>query len=390
MGSGLLYVQAAQRLGLQPITLSADPSKYDHFAAKGVETIRVDTDDLEALIGECSRLQETYEIAGITSAADSFYATAAKLCRHFDVPGPNPEAVEQCCDKYTQRQLLAASALPIPAYRLAVNATEVKDSAAEIGLPVIVKPAVGCGSVGVRWCRTADEVAEHTGYLLSGNHRRQAAPRILIEEFVQGQQYWIDMMGDEVIGIAAMEFGPPPQFVYHEATYPAALTDEEEERISDVSLSCLRALCLGWGPANVELRWTKRGPVVIEVNPRLSGSPGPQLVQLAYGVDLITEHINLVIGNEWDLRRRHSRIAAARHLVADRDGTLDWIDGDSQAAAVSGVSEVKFYVEPKTRIARKGDYRDCFGHVIAASHTREQSKAILRHAVDLIHWSITS
>ncbi|MER9658094.1 acetyl-CoA carboxylase biotin carboxylase subunit family protein [Mesorhizobium sp. M0152] len=388
MGSSLLYVQAAQRLGLQPITLSADPSRYDHFAAKGAETIRVDTDDLDALISECSRLRATYDIAGITSARDAFYATASKLCRHFDLPGPNPEAIEQCLDKYTQRQLLAASGVPMPAYRLAANAAEVKASAAEVGLPVIVKPAVGSGSVGVRLCRTADEVVEHTNYLLGGQHIWQSAPKLLVEEFAQGPYYTAEIMGNEVIGIGTGDFGRPPHFVCRGFTYPALLSDDEHERIADVSLSCLRALGLGWGPTNVELRWTMRGPVVVEVNPRLAGTPFPQLVRLAYGVDLITAHINLVIGNEWNLRTRHSHIAAARHLVADRDGTLDWIDGESQAAAVSGVAEVKFYVEPKTPIVRKGDYRDCLGHVIAASSSLAQTEAILQRAVDLISWSI--
>ncbi|AZO22665.1 ATP-grasp domain-containing protein [Mesorhizobium sp. M1E.F.Ca.ET.045.02.1.1] len=389
MGSGLLYVQAAQRLGLQPITLSADPTRYDHFTAKGAETIRVDTDDLDALIRECSRLRATYDIAGITSAADSFYATASKLCRHFNLPGPNPEAIEQCLDKYTQRQLLAASGVPVPAYRLAANAADVADSAAEIGLPVIVKPAVGSGSVGVRLCSTADEVVEHTNHLLGGQHIWRSAPRMLIEEFAQGPYYTAEIMGNEVVAIGTGDFDCPPHFVCRGFTYPAQLTDDEYERIVAVSLSCLRALGLGWGPTNVELRWTTRGPVVIEVNPRLAGTPFPQLVRLAYGVDLITEHINLVIGNEWDLRRRHSHIAAARHLIADRDGTLDWIDGDSQAAAISGVTEVKFYVQPKKPILRKGDYRDCIGHVIAASFSLPRTEAILQRAVDVIGWSIT-
>ncbi|MER9058353.1 acetyl-CoA carboxylase biotin carboxylase subunit family protein [Mesorhizobium sp. M0910] len=389
MGSGLLYVQTAQRLGLQPITLSADPTRYDHFAAKGAETIRVDTDDLDALIRECSRLRATYDIAGITSAADSFYATVGKLCRHFDLPGPNPEAIEQCLDKYTQRQLLAASGVPIPAYRLAANAADVEDSAAEIGLPVVVKPVVGSGSVGVRLCRTADEVVQHTIHLLGGTHIGRSSPRILVEEFAQGPLCVAEIMGKEVIGISTLDFGPPPHFVYHENTYPAVLTDEEHERISDISLSCLRALGLGWGPTNIELRWTKRGPIVIEVNPRLSGSPGPQMVKLASGIDLVAEHIKLAIGGNVNLRRRRSQTAAAQFLVPDRDGILDWIDGASPAASVPGVAEVKFYINSQTPIVRKGDYRDCIGYVIAASPTLEQSKAILRHALDLIHWSIT-
>ncbi|GLS35548.1 hypothetical protein GCM10010869_11360 [Mesorhizobium tianshanense] len=196
-------------------------------------------------------------------------------------------------------------------------------------------------------------------------------------------------MGNEVIGICAADFGPPPHFVFHRCVYPALLRDDEHKRIADISLSCLQALGLGWGPTNIEFRWTKRGPVVIEVNPRLAGGITPQLVQLAYGIDLVTEHIKLVIGEEWNLRKRHSHTAAARFLIPDRDGILDWIDGDTQAAAVPGVAEVKLNVEPVTPIVRKGDDRDSLGYVIAISPSRAQTEAMLQRAVDLIDWSIT-
>ncbi|WP_145722610.1 ATP-grasp domain-containing protein [Mesorhizobium tianshanense] len=385
----MLYVQAAQRLGLHPITLSADPAQYDYLAAEGIEAIRVDTKNLDALIRECSQLRATYDLAGITSAGEVVYATVGKLCLHFDLPGPNPESIERCCDKFTQRQLLAEAGVPIPAYRLAANATDVESAAAEIGFPVILKPAVGNGSYGVRLCRDVDELAEHTTYLLGGKHIWRSAPRILIEEFAQGPYCWPAVMGNEVIGICAADFGPPPHFVIRECTYPALLRDDEHKRIADISLSCLQALGLGWGPTNIEFRWTKRGPVVIEVNPRLGGVLAPQLVQLAYGIDLVTEHIKLVIGEEWNLRKRHSHTAAARFLIPDRDGILDWIDGDTQAAAVPGVAEVKLNVEPKTPIVRKGDFRDWIGHVIAASPSLAETEGALQRAVDLIDWSIT-
>ncbi|RUX05676.1 ATP-grasp domain-containing protein, partial [Mesorhizobium sp. M2A.F.Ca.ET.037.01.1.1] len=266
---------------------------------------------------------------------------------------------------------------------------DVNSAAAEIGLPVIVKPAVGNGSYGVRLCRDVDELAEHTTYLLGGKHVWRSSPRILVEEFAQGPYYGADIMGNEVIGIAAADFDPPPYFVFRELAYPAPITDDEHERIVDVSLSCLRALGLGWGPTNVEFRWTKLGPVVIEVNPRLAGGITPQLVQLAYGVDLITEHIKLVIGEEWNLRKRHSHTAAVRFLVPDRDGTLDSIDGGSRAAALPGVADVKLYIEPNTPIVRTADYRDRIGHVIAVSPNLAQTKAIVQRAVDLIDWSMT-
>ncbi|MER9521709.1 acetyl-CoA carboxylase biotin carboxylase subunit family protein, partial [Mesorhizobium sp. M0614] len=343
----------------------------------------------DALIRECDQLRATYDLAGITSAREAVYATVGKLCQYFDLPGPNPESIERCCDKFIQRQLLAEAGIPIPAYRLAANATDVESAAAEIGFPVIVKPAVGNGSYGVRLCRDVDELAEHTTYLLGGKHIWQSDPRILVEEFAQGPFCCAEIMADEVIGIAAADFGPPPHFVFRETTFPALLTEDEHEHIVDLSLSCLRALGLGWGPTCIECRWTKRGPVVIEVNPRLAGGVHPPLIQLAYGIDLVTEHIKLVIGQEWDLRRRHSHTAAVRFLIPDRDGILDWIGGDTQAAAIPGIAEVKLNVEPKTPIVRKGDYRDWIGHVIAASPSLAETEGALQRAVALIGWSIT-
>ncbi|RUW30804.1 ATP-grasp domain-containing protein, partial [Mesorhizobium sp. M2A.F.Ca.ET.015.02.1.1] len=375
-------------LGLHPITLSADPAQYKYIAAERLEAIRVDTSDLDALIRECSRLLATYDIAGITSASEIVYATVGKLCQYFELPGPNPASIERCCDKFTQRQLLAEAGVPIPAYRLAFDLTEVERTAAEIGLPVVVKPAVGSGSRGVRLCRNVDELTEHTTHLLGGKHIWRSSPRILVEEFAQGPYYSVDIMGNEVIGIISAELGRPPHFVFREFAFPAPLTDDEHERIVDVSLSCLRALGLGWGPTNIELRWTKRGPVVIEVNPRMAGGDH-KLIQLGYGVDLVTEHVKLVIGEEWDLGKRHSQTAVTRMLGPDRDGILDWIDGESLAAAIPGVAEVKFFVEPKTLIARNGDYRDNIGYVIASSSSLAQTKAIVQRAVDLIEWSIT-
>ncbi|MFA1676782.1 ATP-grasp domain-containing protein [Rhizobium mongolense] len=391
-GNGPLYIQAAQRLGLHPITLSADPTQYDYLASQKLEAIRVDTEDLDAMIRECFKLYASYDIAGITGFTgldESLYVRVARLCRHFDLPGPNPASIERCCDKFVQRELLAQAGIPMPAYRLATFTTDVESSAAEIGLPVIVKPALGSGSSGVRLCRDFDELKEHTTYLLGGKHIWRSSPKILVEEFARGPNYSADTMGNSVVAIGAADFGHPPHFVVRESIFPALLTADEHKRIADISLNCLRALGLGWGPANIEFRWTNRGPVVIEVNPRLPGWTTPRLIQLAYGLNIVAEHVKLVIGNQCNLRSSHSRTAIARFLVPDCDGVLDWIGGDSQAAAVPGVAEVKLYVEPNRPIVRKCDYLDSIGHVIAASASRTQTEAIIQRAVNLIRWAIT-
>ncbi|MER8511131.1 ATP-grasp domain-containing protein [Mesorhizobium sp. M0894] len=385
------YVQVAKHLGLHPITMLTDPNQYDHLAAQGSDIIPIARDNLDSIIYQCSQLRLSYDIAGITSPQEEAYATVGNLCRYFNLPGPNPTSIERCCEKPTQRHLLAAAGIPIPAFRLAANAAEVENAAVEIGLPVVVKPAVGMGSSGVRLCRNIIELAEHAKSLLGGTHASRTMPTILVEEFARGKHYSVELMGNEVIGIAMADFGDPPHFVCREYVCPAPLTKREYKRIADISLSCLHALGLGWGPANIDLRWTEFGPVVIEVNPRLAGAPNPQLVNLAYGVDLVAEHIKLAIGegNKRTLRRRPSRVAAARILVPDRDGTLNWICDEDRAIAVPGVAELKFDVASQTPIVRKGDYRDRMGYVVVVSPTPARTKATLQRAVGLIKWSIT-
>lgn len=316
---GLLYVKAAQRLGLDPITLSADPAQYDYLAAERFQGVRVDTDNLDALIRECSRLRATYDIAGITGFSgldESIYAAVGKLCQHFDILGPSPDSIERCCDKFVQRQLLAKAGVPMPAYRLATDATEVESSATKIGLPVIVKPALGSGSCGVRLCRNVDELGKHTAHLLTGEPTWGSSPRILVEEFAQGPHYSAHIMGNEVVGIAATDFSLPPHFAVRESIFPATLTDDDDKHITDVSLSCLRALGLGWGATNMEFRWLKRGPVVIEVNPRLPGGIIPRVTQLAYGRPRRRAHL---AGHRrgMHLRKRHSQTAVAQFLLPD-------------------------------------------------------------------------
>ncbi|MGO8055288.1 ATP-grasp domain-containing protein [Rhizobium leguminosarum] len=390
-GNGRLYIKAAERLGLHPITLSADPAQYKYLAAEQSDSIRVDTNDLKALIQECSRLRSTYDVVGITGFTgldESGTVTIGKLSQHFSLPGPDPAAIEQCSNKFIQREFLARAGVPIPAYRLASNWAEVQSAAAEIGLPVILKPTEGSGSSGVRLCRDAGELVEHTAHLLDAKHRSKFPPRILVEEFACGPFYSADTMGDAFVAVGATDFEAPPHFVPVKSIFPAPITDEERECIANISLTCLRALGLSWGPANVEFRWTKRGPVVIEVNARLPGWVTPRLIQLASGVDLVREHLKLVIGEECDVRASKSYTAGACFLVADRDGIMDRIQGERQAAGVPGVVDVRFYVDRKSSIVRKSDYRDMIGHVIATSTNSASTEAILQRAVKLISWSI--
>lgn len=179
--NGLLYVQAARRLGLYPVSLVVDPSRYDYLAAESVDAIQVDTNDLDALERACSRLRATHEIAGVVCFSGR-KGTVAELCRYFGLTLPDSEATQDWSDDFRQRGMLAPAGLPIPADRVAGNRTELENTAMEMCLPGAVKPVSG----GAEFCRIFDEVAEHTSNVPGGRHVWQAPQRRGFEELAPG------------------------------------------------------------------------------------------------------------------------------------------------------------------------------------------------------------
>ncbi|WP_234842115.1 MFS transporter [Sinorhizobium meliloti] len=177
-GNGLLYVQAARRLGLYPVSLAVDPSRYDYLAAKSVDAIQVDTNDLDALKRACSRLRATHDIAGIVCFSGR-KGTVAELCRYFGLTVPDSESTQDGSDEVRQRGMLSPAGLPMLADPLVGNPTELQSAAVEICLPVVVKPVSGSGA---EMYRIVDEIAEHTSNVTGQTLVWQAPRRLLFEE----------------------------------------------------------------------------------------------------------------------------------------------------------------------------------------------------------------
>lgn len=377
-GTGRLFARAAAEGGWRPVLLAADPARYAYAAADGLEVVRLDTQDEEALFDACRRLAAGQGLAGVTSSSEYFVAAAAKLASRLGLPAPSHEAVAACRDKHEQRLRLRAAGVGCPPFRLAESVEEARAAADELGLPVVVKPVYGSGSVGVKLCEDVAAVGAHAAALLSQrqNERGQPIPhRVLVEGLAVGPEYSVETFDAAVVGVTRKHLGAPPSFVEVGHDYPAPLDAEQESRLGREALGALEALGLGWGPAHVELRLTAEGPQVIEVNPRLAGGFIPELVRVASGVELITATVGRVAGLEPDLTPRAGRHASLRFFVAGSDGVLEAVEGLDAARRVPGVVSVEIYKGAGERVSLSGDFRDRIGHVIAVGETPEAARA---------------
>ncbi|MEV7504122.1 ATP-grasp domain-containing protein [Streptomyces sp. NPDC093018] len=372
-GTGRQFAQRAVAAGIEPVLLSADPGRYPYAAEDGLRTVVVDTADAEALWSAVRELAAGAEIAGVLSSSEYFVATAAELADRLGLPGPAADAVRACRNKTIQRRLLAGAGVPVPGFTEAGEVAEAVDAAARLGLPVVVKPVQGSGSVGVRLCASLGEVADHAGTLLAAtvNERGLAAPtRILVESYLTGREFSVEVVGHEAVMTVAKHVGPPPVFVETGHDLPADLPTRQRDALTTCAVAAVRALGLGWGAAHVELRLDGDTPRVIEVNPRLAGGMIPELVRRACGIDLITAQVRAAAGLPVTLERDRDAGASIRFLTVEAAGILGPADAVeealSRARAVPDVVDATLYRAPETPVGPAEDFRGRLGHVITA------------------------
>ena len=387
-GTGRMFAVAARARGLRPVLLSARPDRYPWVVEDDVDVALADTTDAAAVAEVARATAGRARLAGLVTSSEYFVAAAARAASRLGLPGADPAAVERCRDKRRQRAALAGSGVPVPAFAAAGTPEQAVEAALGIGCPVVVKPTDGTGSRGVRLCCDPTEVRDHTAALLAAAHDergRPAIPAVLVEEHVIGPEVSVETFGTEVVGVAAKHLGRLPSFVECGHDFPAV---PHPEHAAAVAVRAIEALGLGFGPAHTELRLGRRGPVVIEVNPRLAGGRIPTLVRLATGIDLIGATIDAVTATGRPLPEPGPGYASIRFLVPPRAGRVRRTAGVAAAAAVPGVVDVAITARTGQRVGGTGSFLDRVGHVITAAATAGAARTAAETALALLELDV--
>jgi len=380
-GTGRLFVHAARALGLRPVLVTARPDRYRYLSQPGPPEVLV----IPAIEEEATyrliydRFDGGRALAGITTSSEYFVPTAAALASRFALPGPDPAAVRRARDKSWQRCALAAAGLPSPSFRVAASAVDARAAARVIGLPVVIKPLEGSGSVGVRACADVNEAEAHAAMLLSRNESR-----VLVEALIDGPEFSVELFAGKAIGITRKHLGAAPHFVEIGHDYPAVVSGDTARALTDTAASASAVLGLEWGPLHCELRVRDGQAFVMEVNPRLAGGFIPEIVRQASGIDLIRETLRLATGAALNLTPRWRRWASIRFLIPPRAGRLAGLEGIARASARPGVVDVAVYRNVGDDLTCLGDFRDRVGHVIACGYRPRAAASNAERARDAI------
>lgn len=386
-GSGRLFCARARELALRPVLLVADPGKYPYIESDEIEHQVLDTGDLAALGQACAALDG--QIVAVTSSSEYFVATAAELAGSLGLPHPDPAAVRACRDKASQRRALRAAGLAGPDFASATHPDAAAEAAQRIGLPVVIKPTAGSGSIGVRRCADAGQVRAAADAILRGTLAGLPAQRtVLVEQYLDGPEFSVETLDEQVVGVTAKHLGSEPYFVEIGHDFPAPITDERRLSIGEAALSALRALGLGWGPAHVELRLTSAGPRIVEVNPRLAGGMIPRMVEAATGIDLIGHAVARAAGRDEPVLSTRAAAASIRFLVAASSGWLAAVSGLDAARQQPGVIEVALTGQLGQDVVLRHSFQDRLGYVIASGEDGQVAARAADQALALLQASI--
>ncbi|MGY3677097.1 ATP-grasp domain-containing protein [Streptomyces sp. TE33382] len=389
-GTGRLFARRARELGARPVLLAEDPGRYAYARDDSLDVVRADTSTPAAVLAAVAALPGGPP-AGLTTSSDYFVPVAAAAAAALGLPGPDPEAVARCRHKGRQHAALAAGGVPVAAHSLVTSVAAALDAAGRTGFPVVLKPADGSGSTGVRLCTTREETAAHAALLLARTHNERGmptAPGFLVEEYVDGPEFSVEVFAHTAVTVVAKHLGAAPHFVETGHDVPAPLTPARAEPLAEAAVLAVKALGLGFGAAHAELRLGPDGPVLIEVNPRLAGGMIPELIRSALSVDLVRAQVAAALGRHEEPEPSTALHSSLRFLAVDTPSYLAGPSaGPPDAAERHGTAEhhgaEERYVTERTLTGRRGellvphhDHRDRVGHVIAtAPAARDAARA---------------
>jgi len=186
--------------------------------------------------------------------------------------GPGVMASSIAIDKIMTKRIWRADGLPTPAWKKVASAAATQSAWAELGSPMIVKPAREGSTIGLTKVTAADQCAG--AYALASD----LDDEVLCEQFIRGDEVTVPVLGSgaqaralPVIRIVAPDGNYDYQNKYFTDTtqylVPCGLPDGEEAHIQQLVLQAFKTLgCRGWARADVMIDANTRQPYLLEIN----------------------------------------------------------------------------------------------------------------------------
>ncbi len=269
---------------------------------------------------------------------------------------PTSESLEWCLDKYSMRKKLKKYCpANNPKFTLVKDSdkAEIDRIIEKIGFPMIVKPANLEASVLVSICYHRAELEKVVKRIQKkvaveyAKLRRSQAPRIIAEEFMDGDMYSIDSYVDSrgrvthcpLVKIKTGKVKGHDDFYNYLRVTPVKLKTDTIINAQTVAANAIHALGLRSSTAHIELMKLDSDWKVIEVGARMGGFRH-ELYNLSCGIDHYLNDVLIRIPKPLILPKKCSAFAAALRYYPDSEGVIKSINGLKMVHGLESVVRV--------------------------------------------------
>ncbi|MFF5703655.1 acetyl-CoA carboxylase biotin carboxylase subunit family protein [Streptomyces sp. NPDC012794] len=288
---------------------------------------------------------------GITTFSEYRLAATAELARACGLPFHTPEVVAALVDKERQRARLREAGVQSTRCVAVRTVAEVAAALDEVGLPAVLKPRSGAGSVDTCRVDGAEQALAVAADFLAGGDAD-----FVVEELLAGDP---DAAGPGFGDYVSVESVSSAGTVRHVCVtgklplaepfretgmfQPAALPEPLAGQVLELTDAALRALGITDGVTHVEIKLTPDGPRLIEVNGRMGGYVGA-LLRRSTGFDLLRAALRAALGLPPEIPELTFGGVEFVYFVtppADAGATLAGVRGLDEVAGMKEVWQVK-------------------------------------------------
>jgi phosphoribosylamine--glycine ligase len=172
----------------------------------GIQNIGIEATDLAGLLEFAQRESIDYTVVGpeaplVEGLVDQFESHGLQCF------GPRKDCAQLEGSKAFTKDFLARHAIPTAAYGTFTDVTEAHAYLDQVGAPIVVKADGLAAGKGVILAQTLDEAKSAVTDMLEGNQFGNAGHRVVIEEFLIGEEASFIVMvdGDDVLPLASSQ-----------------------------------------------------------------------------------------------------------------------------------------------------------------------------------------
>jgi biotin carboxylase len=275
-----------------------------------------DFDDLSSLVDEIRSLT-VHGIAAVIPGSDVGVVLGEELSEAFGMECSNGTGrLTQRTDKASMQDRLRECGIPACEQIKSGNLEELLSWAHSRGdWPLVAKPSGGCGSDGIFFCRSEEDLrVAHAEIVGKVNPKGAVNDTVALQEFLVGDEYIVDTVSKNGrhLCVSIWSQGKCKDLPWN----PTGIITTEnrllqpsgpvQDSLVDYVFRVLDALDYKHGPCHTEVMVTARGPILIEVNCRMHGVQGPLAMELATGTNKADHSLDVFVDGAVNFERLYA------------------------------------------------------------------------------------